>query len=148
VRGLHSLYTTDLVLDSCDSLAAKAVALGWTKEQFLAAASRHMRDRLVDGRRKRKEELTDREIDLLLIAGPLDERGEARLGVEELQAALEELRAEDERSARVIELRYFANARLEDVAASLSLSVGTVKTDQRFAIAFLRDALGGEHRDD
>jgi RNA polymerase sigma factor (TIGR02999 family) len=54
-----------------------------------------------------------------------------------LDAALERLAALDGRHARVVELRYFAGLNLEETAASLDVSVGTVRRDWTLAKAWL-----------
>jgi RNA polymerase sigma factor (TIGR02999 family) len=58
-----------------------------------------------------------------------------------LDDALERLAALDDRHARVVELRYFAGLSLEETAASLGVSVGTVRRDWTLARAWLRREL-------
>ena len=59
-----------------------------------------------------------------------------------LDDALTLLEAEDERSARVLELTVFAGLPREAIAALLEVSVATVDRDLRFARAWLRRAVG------
>jgi len=58
-----------------------------------------------------------------------------------LNDALGALRHVDERSARVVEMRYFAGMTEEDIAGELEVSVPTVKRDWRKARAFLFEQL-------
>jgi RNA polymerase sigma factor (TIGR02999 family) len=58
-----------------------------------------------------------------------------------LNDALGALRNVDERSFRVVEMRYFAGMTEEDIAAELDISVPTVKRDWRKARAFLFEQL-------
>jgi RNA polymerase sigma-70 factor (ECF subfamily) len=54
-----------------------------------------------------------------------------------LDAALESLRARDERQHEVVLLRYFAGLTIEQTAQALNVSTGTVKTDWSYARAWL-----------
>ena len=58
-----------------------------------------------------------------------------------LNDALGALRHVDERSARVVEMRYFAGMTEDDIAGELEVSVPTVKRDWRKARAFLFEQL-------
>ena len=58
-----------------------------------------------------------------------------------LNDALDVLRGVDERSSRVVEMRYFAGMTEEDIAGELEVSVPTVKRDWRKARAFLFEQL-------
>jgi len=58
-----------------------------------------------------------------------------------LDDALGALRGVDERSCRVVEMRYFAGMTEEDIAEELAVSVPTVKRDWRKARAFLFEQL-------
>jgi len=57
--------------------------------------------------------------------------------IEDLGAAMTALAAIDERSSRVVEMRYFGGMTEEDIATALDVSVPTVKRDWRKARAFL-----------
>jgi RNA polymerase sigma factor (TIGR02999 family) len=58
-----------------------------------------------------------------------------------LNDAIEALREVDERSCRVVEMRYFAGMTEDDIAGELEVSVPTVKRDWRKARAFLFEQL-------
>jgi RNA polymerase sigma factor (TIGR02999 family) len=60
----------------------------------------------------------------------------------DLHDALDRLAASEPRKARVIELRYFGGLTLEETADVLGVAVVTAHRDQRFAEAWLGDALG------
>ncbi|MBM3755824.1 MAG: hypothetical protein FJW38_17790 [Acidobacteria bacterium] len=55
----------------------------------------------------------------------------------DLDAALDELAQQDERKARVVEMRFFGGMEFEEVAEILEVSVITVKRDWSFAKAWL-----------
>jgi RNA polymerase sigma factor (TIGR02999 family) len=68
--------------------------------------------------------------------------GVDRLGLLELDDALEALKGEDESLAQLIEMRYFGGMTAEESAEALGRSVHSVRHDLRFAQAWLRRALG------
>jgi RNA polymerase sigma factor (TIGR02999 family) len=75
---------------------------------------------------------------------PLDERIEEVGPAEEILAldeGLARLERHHPRKARVVELRYFAGFSVEETAALLGVSTGTVKLDWTFARAWLRRTL-------
>jgi RNA polymerase sigma-70 factor, ECF subfamily len=57
--------------------------------------------------------------------------------------ALEVLEAQDERQARIVELRFFAGLTLEEIARVLAISVATVKREWTIAKVWLRRELAG-----
>jgi RNA polymerase sigma-70 factor (ECF subfamily) len=63
------------------------------------------------------------------------------LDVLALDAALTALQKENERFARVMELRYFAGCTLEEIAQLTGQSLATVKRDWAYARAWLYDYL-------
>lgn len=60
-----------------------------------------------------------------------------------IDRAMKKLAALDERQAKVVELRYFSGASLEEAAEALGVSVPTVKRDWKIARAFLERELKG-----
>lgn len=66
------------------------------------------------------------------------EQSEELLAVHE---ALDRLAVQDERKAKVIELRYFGGLTREEIAVAMGLSLGTVKRDIALGEAWLRRAL-------
>lgn len=65
-----------------------------------------------------------------------------------LDDALNALEAVDPRKCKVVEMRFFAGMSVEETAAALHLSVGTIKRDWRLAKVWLARELGGSRRDD
>ena len=72
----------------------------------------------------------------------LDLSEEQGVDMLELDDALERLRALEPRQARVLELRFFGGLSIEETAAILDVSPGTVKGDWRVARAWLQQELG------
>jgi len=59
----------------------------------------------------------------------------------DLDRALTDLAAQYPRQARVVEMRYFADLEVEEIAECLAVSPATVKRDWTFARAWLRTAM-------
>jgi RNA polymerase sigma factor (sigma-70 family) len=64
--------------------------------------------------------------------------------IESLNSAMSALAAVDERSHRVVEMRYFGGLLEEEIAELLAVSVPTVKRDWRKARAFLLREMSGK----
>ena len=62
----------------------------------------------------------------------------------ELDAALEALQAIDPELVRLVELRYYGGASIEEIAAGLEISERTVKRRWRFARAWLQQHMSEE----
>lgn len=139
----RSLNTTGLVHEAYLRLIDSAHTSFEDRDHFLATASRVMRSVLVDHARRRTaakrgggaflgdlhEETWVTEID--------------RDTVAELDEALTRFEQLDERQARMVEQRYFGGLALEEIAATMNLSLATVKRDLRSARAWLAAELGG-----
>jgi RNA polymerase sigma factor (TIGR02999 family) len=133
----QSLNTTGLVNEAYLRLADSGAQSFENRDHFLAFASHVMRSVLVDNARRRTavkrgggaalgelhEETWVTEID--------NEK------VTELDEALTRLEELDERQARMVEQRYFGGLTLEEIAATMSVSLATVKRDLRSARAWL-----------
>ena len=63
-----------------------------------------------------------------------------------LNDALDALETVDARKCRVVEMRFFAGMREEEVAVALHMSIATVKRDWRLAKAWLARELGETER--
>jgi RNA polymerase sigma factor (TIGR02999 family) len=138
----RSLNTTGLVHEAYLRLLETSASFK-DRDHFLAFASRVMRNVLVDHARKRvaskrgggaalgelHEETWVSEVD--------SDR------VTELDEALDRLEQLDERQARMVEQRYFGGLTLEEVAATMNVSLATVKRDLRSARAWLAAELNG-----
>jgi RNA polymerase sigma factor (TIGR02999 family) len=113
------------------------------RAHFLALCSQIMRRILVDHARRRG--YAKRGGDAVCVA--LDEALLAARGrgvdLVALDDALEGLSRIDPRKSRVVELRYFGGLDVEETAAVLGVSPGTVKRDWRLARAWLFAELGG-----
>jgi RNA polymerase sigma factor (TIGR02999 family) len=134
-RQGHTLRPTELVHETYLRLCAQNPA--WqNREQLFAVASRLMRRILVDHARARAAAKRGRGMRVTLV-----EDLAASVPVEpdllDLDAALEELAAEDERQARLVELRFFGGLTIEEATRSLGVSLATANRDWAMAKAWL-----------
>lgn len=115
----------------------------WNSDaHFFGAAALAMRQILIEQARRKSRirhggELKRADIDDvdLPIEVPVDD-------LLSLDRALEKLKADDERKAEIVMLRYFAGLEREEVAELLDVSVRTVDRDWRYAVAWLRKEMG------
>lgn len=110
--------------------------------QFFAYAARAMRHLLRDRARDRLRQRAGGEWHKITLTGSDQQlaidSAEQALALDEALALLEK---EDERAARVVELRYFAGLQLEQIADMLGVTRRTVDRDWRFARAYLHERL-------
>jgi RNA polymerase sigma factor (TIGR02999 family) len=141
-RPGHTLQATALVHEAYVKLFDPRQVEWKGRKHFYVVAAKVMRRLLVDQARRRKRRGRDRNpptLDLAIAAAsgiPVD--------LIDLDAALDELAALDERQSRVVELKYFGGLEVADVARVLDASVTTVERDWRSARAWLASRLGGD----
>jgi RNA polymerase sigma factor (TIGR02999 family) len=136
-RADHTLQPTALVHEAWLRLNRQSEANWQNRAQFLGLAAVMMRRVLVDyarGRRadKREGSWVRVTLDEDLATGPGREVDSL-----DLEAALEELAAQDERQARLVELRVFGGLTFDDAAEVLGVSPATAKRDWTHARAWL-----------
>jgi RNA polymerase sigma factor (TIGR02999 family) len=133
-RG-HTFRPTDLVHETYLKLCAQNPA--WqNREQLFAVASRLMRRILVDHARMRAAAKRGGGVRVTLAEG-MASAPAAEPDLLDLDAALEELSALDERHARLVELRFFGGLNIEEAARALDISVATANRDWMTAKAWL-----------
>lgn len=131
---VHEVYLRIVDIDRVD----------WRdRAHFFALAARHMRRILVDSARARRYQKRG--------GGAVNVTFEERLAVSQrgpdlvaLDDALDLLAREDERKARVVELRYFGGLTNEEIATALDVSTDTVTRDWQMAKLWLRRELKKE----
>jgi len=137
-RATVSLQPTALVNEVCIRL------LGWdsvkwqSRGHFFGVSAQMMRRVLVDIARRRR---ADRRGGPALVRVPLDDvdvpAASPDVDLVAIDHALEGLAAQDERKARVVELRFFGGLSIEETAEALGVSPRTVQADWAFARAWL-----------
>lgn len=141
----HTLQPTALAHEAWIKLAASENLDHAGKSTFMAAAGTTIRRLLIDHARIKKAqkrgggalkvELTDAE----------SPAASTEVDIEALDAALDEFAAKYPRQHRVVEMKYFANLTVKQIAEVLGLAERTVANDWVFASAWLRSRL--EHVD-
>jgi RNA polymerase sigma factor (TIGR02999 family) len=138
-RAGHTLQPTALVNEAYLRLAPGSVS--WEdRRHFFGAAAEAMRRILVDYARQRLAEKRGGGYErVTLTDSGLNIAADTEEGLDLLQidAALEQLRAESERLADLVTLRFFAGMSIEDAAQALDISPATAKRDWAFARAWL-----------
>lgn len=140
-RGEHTLQTTALVHETYLRLCGSEPVDWQNRAHFFAVAAQQVRRVLVDhARRAKSGRRGGGQIKFCLADGdcPVIDRDERLLAIDEALARLEVL---DERAAKVIELRFFGGLSEKEAAASLSISVATLKRDWDFARTWLASQL-------
>ena len=140
-RSDHTLQPTALIHEAYLRLLGQDHPEWQSRAHFFGFAARLMRQILVDHARrhnvaKRGGGRAKESLDETVIYSP-----ERAAGLVALDEALDRLAGFDQRKARVVELRFFGGLSLEETAAALGVSVGSVRRDVRLAEAWLRREL-------
>jgi RNA polymerase sigma factor (TIGR02999 family) len=140
-----TLSTTELVHEAYLKLAqgARGAQSDWeSRAHFFGAASRAMRQVLVDFARRRNAARRGGIHDLVSL-GSHDAAIQIELDeILTVDAALDQLERVDPRLRSVVELRFFAGLALEDIARLLDLSTRTVERDWLKARLIILETLG------
>jgi RNA polymerase sigma factor (TIGR02999 family) len=143
-RADHTLSTTALVHEAYLKLM-NLERLNWqNRAQFMAIASRLMRQILVDYARSRRTVRRGGEhkgVELKASESAAVTAGEPAEEVLALHQALESLGNINGRHARIVECRFFGGMSIAETAEALSISPATVKRDWVMARAWLNREL-------
>lgn len=137
-REGHTLTPTALVHEAYLRLI-ELDRIDWNdRVHFFAVAARMMRRILVNHAIARRAEKRGAGA-VHITLGALDNApdGFRDIQVERLNAALDCLEQQDERQARIVELKYFAGLEIDEIAVALSISPATVKRDWAVAKLWL-----------
>lgn len=138
----HTLQATVLVNEAFMRLAGQEVP--WqSRGHFMAIAAAAMRRVLVDHARARAAQKRGGGMDPVTLQEGLAVSPGGQVDVLALHQALERLSDRDPRQGRVVELRFFGDLSVEEVAEVLEVSAITVKRDWRHARAWLHRELSG-----
>ena len=140
-RQGHTLQPTALVHEAYLRLLGQQRVDWRDRAHFFGLAAVTMRRVLVDharARNARKRQRGEEHGPLTLATG-----GEPEVELLDLDRALTEFAQRFPRPAKVVEMRYFADLELDEIAVCLGVSPTTVKRDWSFARAWMRTALAG-----
>src|SRR5215469_1661865 len=140
-RPGHSLQPTALVHEAWLKLSVGREQHFQDRKHFFAIAASAMRQILIDHARSRSTQRRKAEIDtdpesLEKLADPTISRRDHE-EIIALDEALARLNQKEPTLARIVELRCFCDFSVEETAAALGLSVGTVKRQWQIAKAWL-----------
>ncbi len=147
-RAGQTLQTTALIHEAYLRLIDANQAPLENRRHFFAAASRLMRQVLVDlarerGSRKRGGAAYRVSLDEVMVVSP--QRDEGLLALDEALGALAVM---DARKSQMVELRFFGGLSVEETAEALNVSVETVHRDWRLAKSWLLRKLRGGRPDE
>ena len=143
-QGASTLQPTVLVHEAWIRLS-RADADAWQGEaHFVAVACKAMRQILINHARDRAAlKRGGGDVHRVTLDRVLDQVGTEQVDVLELDDALRHLAERSDRQARIVELRVFGGLTLDQTAATLGLGPTTVKTEWRFARAWLKTQFFG-----
>ena len=136
-RPDHTLQPTALVHEAYLRLIQQPEINWQNRSHFYAVAARLMRRILVDharGHRARKRGGQAQRIDLEQALVFVDQHTTEMLALDE---ALDRLAAFDERQSRIVEMRFFAGLKEDEIADVLGISTRTVMREWNVARAWL-----------
>jgi RNA polymerase sigma factor (TIGR02999 family) len=133
----NTLQTTELVHEAYIKLVGDQNIAWQNRAHFFGIAANSMRNILVDHARKRKSlKRGEGKENLSLddVFNLTDKSDEQLLALDDAMKKLEQV---EERSCKIIELRYFSGLTIEEAAEVLNISPATAKRDWNFAKAWL-----------
>jgi RNA polymerase sigma-70 factor, ECF subfamily len=142
-RRDHTLQATALVNEAYMRLVAQRDVEWQSRVHFLAIAAQCMRRILVDHARTRLSQKRGGDARRVALDDELVVTEDRWSALTHLDDALTELAQVDERKARIVELRFFAGLSIEETAAALHVSPGTVMREWTFTKAWLRRTIAG-----
>lgn len=141
-RHDHTLQPTALVHEAYAKMVKPGAGLSsqeqWTsRAHFFAVAAKAMRQVLANHARDRRAAKRGGQWKRVTLSGQATPTTRADIDLLTLDDALERLAALDPRQARIVELRFFAEMTVEEIAHVMDVSVSTVEREWRMARAWL-----------
>ena len=137
-RQGHTLQTTALIHEAYLKLIDQRDVNWESRTHFFAIAAQAMRRILVDyAKTTHRKKRGGSDLKLPLEEAMTVAAEEKSVDLIALDEALNKLAAQDERQARVVELRYFSGLSLAETAEALHISRATVATDWNMAKVWL-----------
>ena len=139
----HTLQPTALVHEAWMRLVDQDNRDWKNQSHFMCVAAMAMRRILVNhalAKKAKKRGGSNRRVALDEALVMFEERAEDLIALDE---ALKELEKEDERKARVVEMRFFAGLTEEEIARALDVTTRTIERDWRVARAWLKARVEG-----
>ena len=137
----HTLQTSALVNEAYVRLVDQSEIQWESRAHFFGIAARLMRQILVDRARRRNFAKRGGGAIQVSLNDATNVAQEQSANVMALDDALKNLEKTDQRKSRIVELRFFGGMSIEETAAVLKVSPGTVMRDWTFARAWLRNEM-------
>jgi len=138
-RPGHTLQPTALINEAYLRLAQGNLPDFESRTHFFGVAAHIMRQILIGNARRRGAQKRDGGVRVEMDDFPLPaSQSEELLALDEV---LDQLALQDERKAKIIEMKYFGGLSREEIAGALGLTIATVKHDLSLAEAWLRRRL-------
>jgi len=140
-RAGHTLQPTILVHEACLRLFDESEVSWQNRSHFLRVAARAMRQVLIDHARRRDALKRGGGLQQVTLGEDLGQKAYDPVEMIALDEAMTGLETQNERAARVAELRLFGGLTVEETAAVLGVSKRTVDGDWTIARMWLARAL-------
>jgi len=140
-RTDHTLQPTALVHEAFLRMVHENQPIWQNRAHFFAVAARLMRQILVDYARRHRTHKRGGGQEKLSLDAALAFTREKSAEVVMLDDALDRLSEQDQRQARIVEMRFFGGLTMEEIAEVLQLSPKTVKRDWTMARAWLHQKI-------
>jgi len=137
----HTLQTSALVNEAYVRLVDQREIQWEGRAHFFGIAARLMRQILVDRARRRNFAKRGGGAIQVSLNEAMTVAQEQSANVIALDDALKNLEKKDQRKSRIVELRFFSGMSIEETAAVLKISPGTVMREWTFARAWLRNEM-------
>jgi RNA polymerase sigma factor (TIGR02999 family) len=138
--GTVSLDTTAVIHEAYIRLAEVERLPNTNRHVFLAYASKVMHSVVVDYVRERHAQKRGGDATFVTISSASDSLF-AEHPIQDIEDAMRALESVDQRSFRVVEMRYFGGMTEDEIGSVLDISSATVRRDWRKARAFLYEQL-------
>lgn len=145
-RQGHTLQPTALVNEAYLRIVDQNRVQWQSRVQFFAICSRIMRRVLVDHARRRLADKRDGQRTRVTLDEDMAVSGRRELDVLAVNEALTALEEIDPEQGRLVELKFFADLTIDEIAEVMGVSASTVKREWRMAKAWLHRELtrGGQ----
>lgn len=138
----HTFQTTELVHEAYLKLIGSENISWQSRAHFFGIAAQSMRQILVDYARKKKAKKRGEGKPNIPLDSALEISNQSDEQIIALDDALKKLESVEERSGKIVELRFFSGLTIEETAEVLSISPATAKRDWNFAKAWLYREIG------
>ena len=133
----HTFQTTELIHEAYLKLADSENKNWQNRTHFFGVASKAMRHILVDYARSKHSQKRGGWQERVTLADNVKNADQPSKEMIALDDALNLLATLDERKVRVVEMKFFAGLKIEEIAEVLKISPETVKRDWSFAQSWL-----------